>query len=147
MLKIAEKFFFEHGLRFSTDPNPIKSKTKCIAWPNKERLLPEKSMSGNPLPWVAKGAHLGVTPTNQPNILDTDMTRKNTRYVAKNIELNQEFFFASALLSKQDFVQSETKTLPYNFLLVEVTPRCPPHPTPPRQSQYSVALFLFTEIE
>ena len=30
MIKIAETFCNSHGLQFSTDPNPVKSKTKCI---------------------------------------------------------------------------------------------------------------------
>ena len=32
MLKICEKYANEHNLRFSTDPNPVKCKTKCIAF-------------------------------------------------------------------------------------------------------------------
>ena len=32
MIFLAEQYFTKHGLSFSTDPDPRKSKTKCIAW-------------------------------------------------------------------------------------------------------------------
>ena len=32
MIKLAEQYFSKHGLKFSTDPDPKKSKTKCMAW-------------------------------------------------------------------------------------------------------------------
>ena len=32
MMSIIEEFCNEHGLTFSTNKNPQKSKTKCIAW-------------------------------------------------------------------------------------------------------------------
>ena len=31
VIKIAESYFSTHGLQFSTNPDPRKSKTKCIA--------------------------------------------------------------------------------------------------------------------
>ena len=65
MIKIAEDFSISHGLKFSTDPNPTKSKTKYIAWLKKPRPLPSLYLGGNPLPWVKKIHHLGVTITNE----------------------------------------------------------------------------------
>ena len=32
MIRIAEIYFSSHGLKFSTDTDPKKSKTNCIAW-------------------------------------------------------------------------------------------------------------------
>ena len=32
MLLICEKYADKHNLKFSTDPNPLKSKTKCMAF-------------------------------------------------------------------------------------------------------------------
>ena len=61
MLKIAETFCTSHGLKFSTDPNPSKSKTKCISWLKKQRPLPEMKLCGNSLPWVNRVLHLGNT--------------------------------------------------------------------------------------
>ena len=39
--------------------------------------------------------HIGNTLTNCENILEQDMRIKNARYVSKNIEINQEFYFAA----------------------------------------------------
>ena len=44
MASIAETYFTEHGLSFSTDLDPRKSKTKCIAWLKEKRLLPDSVM-------------------------------------------------------------------------------------------------------
>ena len=97
MIKLAESYFSTHGLQFSTDPDPKKSKTKCIAWLQNKRPLPELELCGNYLPWVGKIVHLGMTITNEKTILETNMNIKKARYVAKNIELNQEFYFASEI--------------------------------------------------
>jgi hypothetical protein len=43
----------------TTDPNPTKCKTKCIAFLKKEKELPNIFLCGNPLPWVSEGIHLG----------------------------------------------------------------------------------------
>jgi hypothetical protein len=95
MLKIAESYCNSHGLRFSTDPNPEKSKTKCIAWIKAPRALPKLQLCGDSLPWVNKVVHLGNTITNQSVALEADMKIKNARYVSRNIEISQEFSFAA----------------------------------------------------
>ena len=95
MLKIAESYCNSHGLRFSTDPNSEKSKTKCIAWIKAPRALPKLQLSGGSLPWVNKVVHLGNTITNQSVALESDMKIKNARYVLRNIEISQEFSFAA----------------------------------------------------
>ena len=41
MLKICEEYAGLHNLTFSTDPNPAKCKTKCLAFLQRERPLPE----------------------------------------------------------------------------------------------------------
>ena len=40
--------------------------------------------------------HLGVTITNDSNPTEVDMDIKKARYIAKNIEINQEFHFSSS---------------------------------------------------
>ena len=94
--KLAETYFSNHGLKFSTDRDPKKSKTKCIAWLQKPRPLMQIQLCGNPLPWVDKIVHLGITVTNKSDPLESDMSIKKARYVSRNIELNQEFYFSTA---------------------------------------------------
>ena len=72
------------------------SKTKCIAWLRKPKTLPSFVLCGNQLPWVERVIHLGVTLTNNSNPIEVDMDIKKARYIAKNIEINQEFHFSSS---------------------------------------------------
>ena len=46
MLKTCEDYAKEHNLVFSTDPSPIKSKTKCIAYLKTERICVEMIFLG-----------------------------------------------------------------------------------------------------
>ena len=85
MIFIAEQYFTQHGLSFSTDPDPQKSKTKCIAWLKNKRTLPNLVLCGNQLPWVDKIMLLGITLTNQKNILASDMNIKKAKYISKHI--------------------------------------------------------------
>ena len=59
------------------------------------RTLPKLQLCGNSLPWVDRIVHLGNTITNKTHKLESDMKIKNARYVSRNIELNQEFYFAA----------------------------------------------------
>ena len=59
------------------------------------RPVPKMKLCGNSLPWVKEILHLGNTITNDLNCIEQDMRRKNARYVSKNIEINQEFYFAA----------------------------------------------------
>ena len=95
MTELIEEFNVEHGLEFSTDPNPSKSKTKYIAWLNVKRNLPNIILSGNKTPWVSKIKHLGNTITNHSSIMTKDMEEKKAKYIAKCNELIQEFSFTS----------------------------------------------------
>ena len=52
MLNICEKSAADHNLKFSTDANPVKCKTKCIAFQRKSKPLVPMILCGNPLPWV-----------------------------------------------------------------------------------------------
>ena len=60
MLDICESFASVHNLKFSTDVNPNKCKTKCIAFLRKQQQqLPNVTLCGNSLPWVEQFNHLG----------------------------------------------------------------------------------------
>ena len=94
MLHICESYAESHNLRFSTDKNPEKCKTKCMAFLLKNRPLPEMNLCGNPLPWVSSGKHLGITIENKIDGLKADIMIKRAQYIAKNNEINQEFGFS-----------------------------------------------------
>ena len=51
MLKTCEEFAMSHNLRFSTNPDPKKCKTKTLAF-LQARDLPSMMLCGNPLPWT-----------------------------------------------------------------------------------------------
>ena len=59
MLTTCEEYASEHNLKFSTDANPSKCKTKCLAFTFKKRELKQMMLCGNPLPWVENCKHLG----------------------------------------------------------------------------------------
>ena len=61
LLKTAECYCNDHWLQFSTNQDPQKSKTKCIAWLKVDRQLPSLLLCWNTLPWVDKIKHLGNT--------------------------------------------------------------------------------------
>lgn len=96
MLNICEKYASTHNLKFSTDTNPQKSKTKCIGFLIKDRELPLLKLCGNELPWVKNGKHLGMKLENSlGKILNQDILEKRAQYIQRNNELMQEFSFAS----------------------------------------------------
>ena len=97
MISTCEEFANSHNLKFSTDPNPQKCKTKTLAFLKKPRNLPNIYLCGNPLPWTNKFKHLGVTIGDKIDGCSLDMKIKNAQYVSKNIELNQEFHFSDPL--------------------------------------------------
>ena len=94
MLSTCEAYAAAHNLKFSTDINPAKCKTKTMAFLKTNRVLQNLTLCGNPLPWTDKCKHLGTIITNKIDGCEEDMKVKNAKYVGKNIELNQEFFFA-----------------------------------------------------
>ena len=94
MLRTCEEYASSHNLKFSTDPNPAKCKTKLMAFLKTPRELPCLELCGNPLPWVDRIKHLG---NNISNVMDgnqLDIKIKAAKYVDKANSLNQEFYFA-----------------------------------------------------
>ena len=94
MLTICEKYAASHNLKFSTDGNPKKCKTKCLAFLLKDRPLPPMYLCGNPLPWVSSGKHLGITIENKMDGMKSDIKMKRADYINKNNEIMQEFNFS-----------------------------------------------------
>jgi hypothetical protein len=94
MITTMEEYALSHNLVFSTDPNPVKCKTKCMAYLKKQRVLPNMSLCGTHLPWVDKIKHLGITVTNIIDGCQKDIMIKRARYIERSCEKNQEFYFA-----------------------------------------------------
>ena len=94
MLKICESYANTYNLQFSTDPNPKKCKTKCIAFLKKKRELPPLYLCGNPLPWAENFKHLGNHIADEMNGMKYDMKMKKGQFVTKNCDLQQEFYFS-----------------------------------------------------
>ena len=94
MVRTCEEFAISHNLKFSTDPNPLKCKTKTLAFLKVPRALPNIHLCGNPLPWTDRFKHLGITIENRMDGCYHDISIKNAQYISRNIELNQEFYFA-----------------------------------------------------
>ena len=94
MLRTCQEFAAEHNLKFSTDINPSKCKTKTLAFLKHQRPLPNLKLCGNLLPWTDKCQHLGTTITTKIDGCEEDMKVKNARYIGRNVELSQEFSFA-----------------------------------------------------
>ena len=93
MISIAETYADLHNIKFSTNPNPNKSKTKGIIFRNSNKNVePEKIvLSGNSLPWIEGAKYLGNYVTNQINGLQKDIMQKRSKYIEKNTELLQQF--------------------------------------------------------
>ena len=94
MLVTCEEYAKSHNLKFSTDPDPRKCKTKCIAFLKKPRQLRNMYLCGNPLPWVDNLKHLGNMVSNKIDGGQMDMKQKMAGYIERNCTLNQEFHFA-----------------------------------------------------
>ena len=97
MLQICQDFSEEHSMQFSTDPVPSKSKTKCLHFTTKERIVKPLILNGNELPWVEKASHLGNTLTtklsSKPLGMDTssDLLQKRAIFFQKVHELKQAY--------------------------------------------------------
>ena len=96
MMKTISDYASEHNLRFSTDPNPRKCKTKVMAFLKKPRPLPQVLLGQVALPWVNQCTHLGNTIRNVSDGFQENMKIKRAKYISKNCEINQEFHFAAA---------------------------------------------------
>jgi hypothetical protein len=103
MVDICQEFLASKNLKFGTNPDPDKSKTKCIVFSKKKRdwqnLLPVK-LNGDPLPWVNQVKHLGNTLQND-NSMSKDVLQKRGKCIGKINSLMQEFHFTDpAILTK-----------------------------------------------
>ena len=81
MLNICDKFASENNIRFSTHPEPRKSKSKAmyVVGPKSNAVSEPRnlSLSGQTLPWVKRCDHLGHTLTSDGH-MSQDGLEKST---------------------------------------------------------------------
>ena len=98
MVRICEKFAEKMNLKFSTNTNPDKSKTKCLVFSKiknlKDNLVPI-TLNGNPLPWVDKVKHLGNV-LDKDNNMKAECLTKHGTFIGKVNSLLQEFSYVDS---------------------------------------------------
>ena len=81
---------------FSTDPDPKKSKTKCLHFTKNKRMVAQVTLYGTALPWVYKANYLGnslsVKLNTSPISVDTtsDILQKNAIFFDRVLQLIQK---------------------------------------------------------
>ena len=85
MVSICEKFAMDMGLKFSTNKDPKKSKTKGIVFAKEkknENSIAPIILNGDPLPWVTEIKHLGnILESN--NSMKKDCLAKRGKFIGK----------------------------------------------------------------
>ena len=102
MVNMCRTFAAEINLKFGTNPDPKKAKTKCIVFAKKMKAgqnLANIKLNGVDLPWVTQVKHLGHT-LQSDNTMKVDMAIKRGAFIGKANCLLQEFH-----------------TVPYEFFL------------------------------
>ena len=96
MVNMCQEFTEKKNLKFSTNPDAAKSKTKCIVFSKKKKELKNVApilLNGDPLPWVQQVKHLGNI-LQCDNSMKIDCAMKRGRFIGKVNSLLQEFHFA-----------------------------------------------------
>ena len=103
LVNMCQDFAASRNLKFGTNSDPEKSKTKCIAFSKNKRdlknLHPVK-LNDDPLPWVTRVKHLGNL-LQCDNSMSQDIAQKRGKFIGKVNSLLQEFHFVEpAVLTK-----------------------------------------------
>ena len=97
MLEVCEDYAQRYNISFSTDPNPAKSKSKCIFMVGERRNMTKPvnlMLGGTPLPWVSTATHLGHE-LHESGKMDHDAKVKRAEFIDKSVEIRETFGFAS----------------------------------------------------
>ena len=95
MLDTCQFFAAKYNLKFSTDPNPENSKTKCIFVCGKSRARQKPAnliLDGKQLPWVESAIHLGHV-LHQSGTMEQDIRIK--RAIDESVDVRETFGFGS----------------------------------------------------
>ena len=87
MIRSCEHHAKELNISFSTNDNPKKCKTKCMAILKKDREIKNITLGGKQLPWVTSAKHLGCKLTNTAGALTDDLMEKRAVFINKVNEL------------------------------------------------------------
>ena len=93
MVNICQRFASSRNLKFGTNADPVKSKTKCLIFSNKNVVQDKFKkivLDGNELPWVDSVKHLGHL-LQRDNSMRLDIAKKRATFIAKTNSLLQEF--------------------------------------------------------
>ena len=97
MINTCSEFMKKKKLKFSTNADPVKSKTKCVIFSKKAKdrvnVAPVK-MNGDDLPWVTEVKHLGNI-LEDNNSMKRDITVKRGKFIGKLNSFFQEFYYAT----------------------------------------------------
>ena len=97
MLATCERFAAENNLKFSTDPDPVKSKTKCVYMCGRlNNVLYPASLQlyGVDLPWVTSAVHLGHE-LHQVGTMEHDAKVKRALFIERSTNIREMFEFAN----------------------------------------------------
>ena len=98
MVDLCHEFVSRRNLKFGTNTNPEKSKTKCVVFSKKSVRVAQPlniSLNGNQLPWVHQVNHLGHV-LQSDNSMRIDIARKRGIFIGKINSLLQEFHFVTS---------------------------------------------------
>ena len=95
MLKVCEDFAVRNNLQYSSDPNPAKSKSKCLymCGKNTVRYPAPLILNGQSLPWVSTAQHLGHE-LSQLTDMNQDARVKRSVFIDQSTDIRQMFSFA-----------------------------------------------------
>ena len=96
MVNVCQQYGADHNLTFSTDPDPKKSKTKCVLFTseNRKSYPVNISLDGKQLPWVDRIEHLGHI-LQQNGSMEADASRARASFMAKANDIRDNLYFAS----------------------------------------------------
>ena len=97
MINICQRFALDHNLKFSTNINPVKSKTKCIHFSRKQIDIAEIQLNGNGLPWVESAHHVGNI-LERDNTFSKDIRMNRGSFIGRVHSILQEVHFANPVV-------------------------------------------------
>ena len=95
MLVVCEEYAKDYNITFSTDPNPSRSKTKCVMFTgSKSSPTPAPLiLDDKELPWVQQVNHLGHL-LNQSLSMNADITKARALFMTNASDIREKLYFA-----------------------------------------------------